>query len=80
LKEPYQHSSSLPTNQITKKYLTKMFHSLALDVLFIETSMMFKSKRHIVIEAIPVPREMGEVAPMYFKVWKGFGPGCSIKG
>ena len=37
------------------------------DVIFLETSYL-QRRRHMFIECIPVPKEVGDVAPIYFKV------------
>ena len=38
------------------------------DIVFMETSMRLKSYPHMSIECIPLPRELGDMAPIYFKV------------
>ena len=52
---------------IFQKGLTRMFADHDMDVVFMETYSSSKSKSHMCIECIPVPREEGELAPMYFK-------------
>eukprot|EP00123_Amoebidium_parasiticum_P014035 comp22290_c0_seq1/m.33049 comp22290_c0_seq1/g.33049 ORF comp22290_c0_seq1/g.33049 comp22290_c0_seq1/m.33049 type:complete len:737 (-) comp22290_c0_seq1:175-2385(-) len=53
--------------KIMKKYLTKFFNSLDMDVIFMETAMGLSRHPHAYIEVIPLDRELGEMAPMYFK-------------
>ena len=53
--------------RIFQKGLTRMFADHDMDVVFMETYSSTKSKSHMSIECIPVPREEGELAPMYFK-------------
>ena len=38
------------------------------DVVFMETSMYLRRHPHMVIEVIPMPKEVGDMAPIYFKV------------
>ena len=44
------------------------------DVVFMETSTKLKQHPHMVIESVPMPRETGELAPIYFKVNCKFYP------
>ena len=37
------------------------------DVVFMETSMHLRRHPHMVIEAVPMPKEVGDMAPIYFK-------------
>ena len=53
--------------RIFQKGLTKMFSDMEMDVVFMETYMSAKSKAHMSIDCIPLPRETGAMAPMYFK-------------
>lgn len=50
-----------------RKSLTKMFAQQNEDVIFFEIARFLKSYPHMVIECIPVPKEQGDVAPIYFK-------------
>lgn len=50
-----------------KKSLVRMFEENDEDVIFLETCKNLKSYPHLVIECIPVPREIGEVAPICFQ-------------
>ena len=53
--------------EIFRKGLTQMFANRGLDVVFMETYTSVKRKTHMFIDCIPVPREEGGLAPMYFK-------------
>ena len=53
--------------EIFRKGLTRMFADHNLDVVFMETFTSVKRKTHMFIDCIPIPREEGELAPMYFK-------------
>uniref|UniRef100_A0A3B5MBB8 Cwf19-like C-terminal domain-containing protein n=1 Tax=Xiphophorus couchianus TaxID=32473 RepID=A0A3B5MBB8_9TELE len=44
-----------------------MFESQELDCVFMETYMNLRRKQHMVLECIPLPRELGDMAPIYFK-------------
>ncbi|XP_051178445.1 uncharacterized protein [Lolium perenne] len=51
-----------------KKCLLKMFAQQSKDVIFMETVIcLAKQRRHCMIECIPVPNEVSDKAPMYFK-------------
>jgi hypothetical protein len=41
---------------------------LDLDVVFFETAMHLQKFPHMMIECVPIPRETGDLAPIYFKV------------
>ena len=46
-----------------------MFGKQDKDVVFLETAMgLAKQRRHCMIECIPLPREIAEEAPHYFKM------------
>ncbi|KAM6146999.1 CWF19-like protein 2 isoform 2-T3 [Phoenicopterus ruber ruber] len=47
--------------------LVKMFEAKDLDCVFLETNMSMKKRYHMVYECIPLPKEVGDVAPVYFK-------------
>nr|BAK00912.1 predicted protein [Hordeum vulgare subsp. vulgare] len=73
---PLQHESSTRTvdknvwEEIRnfKKCLLKMFAQQDKDVVFMETVIsLVKQQRHCMIECIPVPCEVSNKAPMYFK-------------
>lgn len=48
--------------------LVKMFEAKDLDCVFLETNMSMKKRYHMVYECIPLPKEVGDMAPIYFKV------------
>ena len=52
---------------IFRKGLTAMFAERGMDVIFMETYSSTRGKNHMCIECIPLPKEIGELAPMYFK-------------
>ncbi|NXG44474.1 C19L2 protein, partial [Psilopogon haemacephalus] len=47
--------------------LVKMFEAKDLDCVFLETNMSMKKRYHMVYECIPLPKEVGDMAPIYFK-------------
>ncbi|KAJ1113610.1 hypothetical protein NDU88_001852 [Pleurodeles waltl] len=53
--------------QIFRKALVKMFESKGLDCVFLETNIDTKKRFHMVYECIPMPKEVGDMAPIYFK-------------
>ena len=53
--------------RIFQKGLTRMFSDRGMDVVFMETYMSAKSRAHMYIDCVPLPRETGAMAPMYFK-------------
>ena len=53
--------------QMFRKALVKMFEADDRDCVFFETAMGLKGNPHMVLECVPLPREMGEFAPMYFQ-------------
>ena len=54
------------TLQMFRKMLTKMFLADDEDVMFMETCMSLD--RHMAVECVPVPQEIGDMLPIYFKV------------
>jgi len=50
-----------------RKALARMFNAQGEDCVFFETVMGLKKKPHMVIECVPMEREMGDLAPMYFQ-------------
>lgn len=72
---PMQHavcSTALDENvwsevEVFKKGLTRMFSDMDQDVIYIESYTDTKRKAHMTIECIPIPKEEGFMAPMYFK-------------
>lgn len=53
--------------QTFRKTLVKMFLDEDEDIIFMETSTKLKYFPHMFIECIPLPRETGDMAPIYFK-------------
>uniref|UniRef100_A0A8C6EJH1 CWF19-like protein 2 n=1 Tax=Microcebus murinus TaxID=30608 RepID=A0A8C6EJH1_MICMU len=53
--------------QMFRKSLVKMFENKGLDCIFLETNMSSKKQYHMVYECIPLPKEVGDMAPIYFK-------------
>ncbi|XP_011481076.1 CWF19-like protein 2 [Oryzias latipes] len=53
--------------QMFRKTLVRMFEDQDLDCVFMETHMNPRRKLHMVLECIPLPRELGDMAPIYFK-------------
>ncbi|XP_036048524.1 CWF19-like protein 2 isoform X2 [Onychomys torridus] len=53
--------------QMFRKSLVKMFEDKGLDCIFLETNMGMKKQYHMIYECIPLPREVGAMAPIYFK-------------
>ncbi|XP_062949994.1 CWF19-like protein 2 isoform X2 [Cynocephalus volans] len=53
--------------QMFRKSLVKMFEVKGLDCIFLETNMSMKKQYHMVYECIPLPKEVGDMAPIYFK-------------
>lgn len=50
-----------------RKALTKMFTASDEDVIFFETAMYLNKFPHMSIHCVPLPREEGDLAPIYFK-------------
>jgi hypothetical protein len=48
-----------------------MFEDKELDCIFLETNKSLKKQYHMVYECIPLPKEVGDMAPIYFKVFMG---------
>ncbi|NXK50991.1 C19L2 protein, partial [Chauna torquata] len=53
--------------QMFRTALVKMFEAKDLDCVFIETNTSMKKRYHMVYECIPLPKEVGDMAPIYFK-------------
>ncbi|XP_003383183.1 PREDICTED: CWF19-like protein 2 [Amphimedon queenslandica] len=72
---PMEHTqSSLLTDEnvwsefnLFRKGLTRMFADRDMDVVFMETYTSSKSHSHMIMECVPLPKEVGELAPMYYK-------------
>lgn len=50
-----------------RKALTKMFASSDDDIVFFETAMYLNRFPHMSLQCVPLPREQGDLAPIYFK-------------
>ena len=46
-----------------------MFSSKDMDVVFFETALNLRRFPHMVIECIPLSKDEGALAPIYFKVF-----------
>lgn len=72
---PSQHvscSTQLDENvweemQRFRKAVVSMFLGRGLDVVFFETAVHLSKMPHMVLECVPVPKETGDMAPIYFK-------------
>ncbi|XP_033111020.1 CWF19-like protein 2 [Anneissia japonica] len=72
---PMQHTTAVTAldedvwyeMQTFKRALVKMFESQDEDIIFLETAMNLRKQRHMCIECVPVPKEIGDMAPIYFK-------------
>ncbi|XP_052276892.1 CWF19-like protein 2 isoform X2 [Dreissena polymorpha] len=53
--------------QVFRKTLTKMFEERGEDVVFMETCMRLKHFPHMCLECVPLEKEVGDMAPIYFK-------------
>ncbi|XP_072467310.1 CWF19-like protein 2 [Notamacropus eugenii] len=53
--------------QSFRKALVRMFEDKELDCIFLETNMNMHKRYHMVYECIPLPKEVGDMAPIYFK-------------
>ncbi|XP_070605828.1 CWF19-like protein 2 [Erythrolamprus reginae] len=53
--------------QVFRKALVKMFEAEELDCVFLETNLSISKQYHMVYECIPLPKEVGDMAPIYFK-------------
>lgn len=56
--------------RLWRKGLVAMWKAEGKDCIFIETAKNVASQGHMSIECIPMPDEVGETAPIYFKVIK----------
>jgi len=61
------HCPMLTTGQNFMKSLTRMYASQDRDVIFYENAASPARRKHAAIFAVPLPRELGEMAPAYFK-------------
>lgn len=51
-----------------RKALVRMFFQSEEDVIFFERAVYLKKQPHMYLECVPMPKETGELAPIYFKV------------
>ncbi|KAI6176796.1 hypothetical protein M3Y97_00837600 [Aphelenchoides bicaudatus] len=54
--------------RLWRKGLVAMFEKEDEDCVFIETSKVEGGKQHMTVECIPLPRESGDLLPIYFKL------------
>lgn len=54
--------------QTFRRELTKMFEGKDQDCVFMEMSRNLRHHPHMYIDCVPMPREVGDMAPIYFKV------------
>ncbi|KFW80022.1 CWF19-like 2, partial [Manacus vitellinus] len=59
--------ASTNLSRMFRNALVKMFEAKDLDCVFLETNMSMKKRYHMVYECIPLPKEVGDMAPIYFK-------------
>ena len=53
--------------QTFKKTLVKLFQDKGEDIVFFETAIYLKKFPHMLIECVPLEKEIGDMAPIYFK-------------
>ncbi|XP_056613355.1 CWF19-like protein 2 isoform X2 [Triplophysa dalaica] len=53
--------------QTFRRTLVRMFEAQDLDCVFFETHMNLKRHFHMVYECVPLPKELGDMAPIFFK-------------
>ncbi|NXY32672.1 C19L2 protein, partial [Pomatorhinus ruficollis] len=58
---------STTSSRMFRNALVKMFEAKDLDCVFLETNMSMKKRYHMLYECIPLPKEVGDMAPIYFK-------------
>ncbi|NWI77687.1 C19L2 protein, partial [Dryoscopus gambensis] len=58
---------STNSSRMFRNALVKMFEAKDLDCVFLETNLSMKKRYHMVYECIPLPKEVGDMAPIYFK-------------
>lgn len=63
--------------QLFRRALVRMFQSQDLDCVFMELHINPRQRRHMVLECVPLPRELGDMAPIYFKVRRLRRPAAS---
>ncbi|XP_022114630.1 CWF19-like protein 2 [Pieris rapae] len=52
---------------VYRKLITQFFNSQNKDVVFYETAMKLHRYPHVVINCVPLPRDVGDMASIYFK-------------
>ncbi|NWV97089.1 C19L2 protein, partial [Machaerirhynchus nigripectus] len=60
-------ADSTNSSRMFRNALVKMFEAKDLDCVFLETNLSTKKRYHMVYECIPLPKEVGDMAPIYFK-------------
>lgn len=60
--------STANKSQNFMKCLIRMYHAQDKDVIFYENASAPHRRKHAAIVAVPLPRDVGEVAPAYFRV------------
>lgn len=60
------------------KALIRMYSDQGKDVIFYENAASPQQKKHAAIVAVPLPIELGETAPAYFKVSNYKPPGARL--
>ncbi|XP_066943076.1 CWF19-like protein 2 isoform X2 [Macrobrachium rosenbergii] len=53
--------------QSFRRSLVRMFNSRDEDCIFFETAKRFRNYPHMVIHCVPLPKDIGDMAPVYFK-------------
>ncbi|XP_063228770.1 CWF19-like protein 2 isoform X2 [Bacillus rossius redtenbacheri] len=53
--------------QSFRKALTAMFGKMDQDVVFFETAVRLRQLPHMALHCVPLPRQAGDLAPIYFK-------------
>jgi Protein similar to CwfJ C-terminus 1 len=62
------------SKQLFRKAVTKMFLSKDEDVIFFESVRTLRGFPHMVMECVPVDKDSGALAPIYFKASFTNGP------
>ncbi|XP_047737888.1 CWF19-like protein 2 [Hyalella azteca] len=53
-----------------RKSLVRYFSSVQQDVVFLECCMRLRAQPHTAVHCIPLPRDLGDLAPIYFKEYR----------
>uniref|UniRef100_A0A915KG81 CWF19-like protein 2 n=1 Tax=Romanomermis culicivorax TaxID=13658 RepID=A0A915KG81_ROMCU len=67
ISSPNLYKFSNRNAQIWRRGLVAMFNEADLDVIFMEMAKNVNHQPHTVVECYPVPKSIGDLAPMYFK-------------